>query len=135
VPLREFVLALALRDRAWVRMRSLWAYGLGLLAGMTVWADMSDAAIVELRSPGGGDFVRYVAGPGERNELTFAHIGSSLQAVVRVHDPGATVQAGSRCVSEDVHTAVCSGTSPSLYQFDVTLGTATTSCTRPGSIS
>lgn len=91
-----------------------------LLAAACV--DTCSAAMVEVRSPARGEFVRYIAGPAERNDLTFADIPGSWPTAVRVNDPGATVHVGARCLSEDVHTAVCTATSGAMYDFRANLG-------------
>ena len=71
---------------------------------------------------GGSDAVRYVAGAGERNELTFTPIEDSWPSAYLVSDPGATITAGTGCISVDAHSAACIATSGAMYQLRARLG-------------
>jgi hypothetical protein len=80
-----------------------------VLAGAST--DQARAALVDLgpEGPAGHTkFGRYVADPGERNDVTFTsgYIDTVLRIFV-VHDPGATIRVGPGCVSLDPHTARC----------------------------
>jgi hemolysin type calcium-binding protein len=108
--------------RAAVRMRAVAAVLVGWLLAAGVFADTSAGAMVEVRFPARGELIRYIAGPGERNDLTFAVVPESSPTAFRVYDPGATVHVGTGCVSEDVHTAVCTATYGALYHLRATLG-------------
>jgi len=88
-----------------------------LLAGFLVMVvvDVSHAATVDV--VGESEAVRYVAAPGERNDLNFDHIEDSWPSAFLVSDPGATVTAGSGCISVDVHRAACIARSGSMYHL------------------
>jgi hypothetical protein len=86
----------------------------GWVLAAAVSVPAAEAATVEVVSPGGTDYVRYIAAPGERNEVTFTGVAGSTLAAFRINDPGAAIRVGARCASEDVHTAVCTSTSFAL---------------------
>jgi hypothetical protein len=68
------------------------------------------------------DSVFYVADPGERNHVVLASgIGTNQYNDLTVHDSGAVIRAGDRCVSIDQHTARCQGDS-SLAETEAYLG-------------
>ncbi len=79
------------------------------------------AASVEVRGAG-SPAVRYVAGPGERNDLTIAQIDDAWPAAFTVSDPGAAIAPGTGCVGVDAHLAVCSSVSGDMYHLQVALG-------------
>jgi hypothetical protein len=82
--------------------------------------DASQAATVDV--VGGSHGVRYVAGPGEHNEVRFAEIEDSWPTAFLVSDPGATVTVGRGCVSVDAHSAACVARSGSMYHLRARLG-------------
>jgi len=57
--------------------------------------------------------VRYVAAPGEMNDLT-AHYAADARSVT-ITDPGAVVSAMESCTSLSAHSAVCTAPDPPLY--------------------
>src|SRR4051794_4755132 len=73
------------------------------LLGMLALAAPAGASTVSL-----GFELRYAAAPGEANDLTVTHLDSPVGRTV-LHDPGATIAAGSNCQSIDDHTARCDG--------------------------
>jgi hypothetical protein len=85
-------------------------------------ADASQAATATLGRGAYGEHVRYVAGAGERNDLTFTPIENSWPTAFVIGDPGATITAGRGCVSIDAHAAVCVATSGSMYDLRARLG-------------
>jgi len=81
---------------------------------------VSDAATVTVRPPP-DDVLVYVAGPGERNDVTVETIDN---ARLRIADPGAVITATGTCRSIDAHNAVCrpQGKGEFLYEAKVALG-------------
>jgi Ca2+-binding RTX toxin-like protein len=99
-------------------MRSCVCVIVAVLAAVV--AEASQAATV--RVTGGSNAVRYVAGPGESNDLTLTDIEDSWPTAYMVSDPGATITPGTGCVAVDAHTAVCIAESGSMSNVRVALG-------------
>ncbi len=103
-------------------IRAIMSWLASCLLAATAFPQAGQAATVELRPAGGGELVRYVAAPGERNDLTFQEIEESWPTAFIVRDTGASIGVGAGCVSVDAHTAVCVATSGSMYKLRARLG-------------
>ena len=93
-----------------VAAASLLTAGAGAARAATVEVDEEDSPVL-----------RYVAGPGERNELTFGTVEGAWPAAYVVTDPGAVITAGAGCVSLDAHRAFCAARSGAMYRLRATL--------------
>src|SRR4051794_31126300 len=91
---------------------------------MGIAADATWAASVEIVTDGDGvsQVVRYLAWPGERNDLSFELLEESWPTAFVIRDPGATISVGPECVSVDAHTAVCVSSSGAMYHLRAQLG-------------
>ena len=83
-------------------------------------AAAGQAATVEVID--GTEGIRYLAAPGERNDLRFDEIEDSWPTAFLVSDPGATITAGADCVPVDAHRAACISRSGSMYNLSAQLG-------------
>ena len=89
------------------------ALSLVLFALAVSWASPASAATVTVALDARfHDFneVRYVAAPGEANDLTVAYAADALS--VTVTDPGAAITATGSCTSLSTHSAVCKAPNP-----------------------
>jgi Ca2+-binding RTX toxin-like protein len=93
-----------------------------LLAALVVSIATSAAAAATVDIVGDTEAVRYVAAPGERNDLTFSEIEDSWPSAFLVTDPGATIEARTGCISVDAHNAACVARSGSMYHLRAELG-------------
>jgi Ca2+-binding RTX toxin-like protein len=63
----------------------------------------------------GADAVRYLADPGETNDVTITSVSGGL----RITDLGATISAGSGCTPVDVHEVTCSSSIDELLEVEL----------------
>ena len=90
------------------------------------------ASTVEVRDRP-GPVIRYVAGPGEHNDVSLTGIENAWPSAYYVRDAGATISTGPGCVALDAHTAVCSAPGGAMYRAAVRLGDGD-DVLRPGGI-
>ena len=89
------------------------ALSLVLFALAVSWASPASAATVTVALDArfhAFNEVRYVAAPGEANDLTVAYAADALS--VTVTDPGAAITATGSCTSLSTHSAVCKAPNP-----------------------
>ncbi len=103
-----------------IRAITSWLAPCLLAAG--VFAEAGQAATVEMRPGDFDEFIRYVGGPGERNDVVFEEVEDSRPAAFVVRDTGAPLAVGDGCVSIDPHTAACVTTSGSVSHVRARLG-------------
>ena len=79
------------------------------LAAAAPTASASTVAVAHTAFYSGGYTLRYVAAPGERNDVTmeFANGGGHYHSVVRIADAGAVIEPGASCRSIDPHAVEC----------------------------
>ena len=77
------------------------------LAAGLAHASVASAATVTVRDRDGSPAIFYVAGPGERNDVSLRTDFASEGETTTISDSGAVITTSRRCRSIDAHTAVC----------------------------